>query len=752
MVSPETAGKLRTMLTAVTQDARGQRGTGPQAAVPGYEVAGKTGTAQQVDPACGCYSASTYWITFAGHVPCRRTRATSSAIMLDAPGGGASAAPLFHDIATYLAQREKLPVSLEPPRGPDARGALRGLTVTPARAHAGPGSRVGEWSCADGGWSGPDHDRRRGTLVRRLSGRPHRDVDHRWRRGGHRQAVAPRRRGARRPVRSVRPVGRAVGTSACGTGDAREGLPGRAGNLRDVPTAHSAAAPAAALPPRPRSQPPVELTAVAAAVGVPAPARGTTVTGVTLRASEVRPGDLFAALPGSRAHGADFAAAALAAGAAAVLTDAAGAARITGAACAGPGPGGVPVLVHPRPREVLGVAASRIYGHPTARLSVLGVTGTSGKTTVAHLLEAGLVAAGRATGLLGTVGTRIGGHTLPSAFTTPEAPDLQALFGVMAESGVTDVAMEVSSHALAMGRVAGTRFAVAAFTNLSQDHLDFHRDMESYFEAKAALFDGRARHGVICVDDRWGRALAERTPHAVTVSATGAEAGWRATGAATAPDGTQTFTAVGPDGAAQPVRLQLPGAFNIANALVALACLDAVDVPPAVAAAGFADLAVPGRMQRVEAGQPFLAVVDYAHKPAAVAALLDTLRAQVPGRLIVVLGCGGDRDRGKRPLMGAAAAARAEVLVVTDDNPRTEEPASIRAAMLAGARAEPGHGDVLEIGDRRTAIAAAVASARPGDAVVVAGKGHETGQEIHGVKHPFDDVAELAAAIGAARS
>ena len=197
------------------------------------------------------------------------------------------------------------------------------------------------------------------------------------------------------------------------------------------------------------------------------------------------------------------------------------------------------------------------------------------------------------------------------------------------------------------------------------------------------------------------------------------------------------------------MRLRLPGAFNVANALVALACLDAVGVPVAVAAGAFARLAVPGRMQRVEAGQPFLAVVDYAHKPAAVAALLDTLRAQVPGRLIVVLGCGGDRDRGKRPLMGAVAAARAELLVVTDDNPRSEDPARIRAAMLAGARSEPARGEVLEVGDRREAIRVAVSHARPGDAVVVAGKGHETGQEVRGTKFPFDDAAVLAAVLPA---
>ncbi|MGQ0575755.1 MAG: UDP-N-acetylmuramoyl-L-alanyl-D-glutamate--2,6-diaminopimelate ligase [Pseudonocardia sp.] len=487
---------------------------------------------------------------------------------------------------------------------------------------------------------------------------------------------------------------------------------------------------------RPGRVVPVELRELAAELGVTAPATDVAVTGVTLRAAEVAPGDLFAALPGARHHGADFAADAVAAGAVAVLTDPAGAARTLG----------VPVLVHAAPREVLGRVAARVHGDPTAALTVVGITGTSGKTTVAHLVEAGLVAGGRRAGLLGTVGTRVAGRALPSSFTTPEAPDLQATFAVMVEAGVTDVAMEVSSHALAMGRVGGTRFAVGAFTNLSQDHLDFHADMEDYFAAKARLFGpGGARRAVVCVEDRWGARLAAALPAAVTVG----EAGdWHASGARTAASGTQTFTAHGPGGVALPVRLRLPGAFNVTNALVALACLDLAGVPAQAAAEAFAAVDVPGRMQRVVAGQPWLAVVDYAHKPAAVAALLDTLRAQVPGRLLVVLGCGGERDAGKRPLMGAAAAARAEVLVVTDDNPRGEDPAAIRAAMLDGARSAPGHGEVLEIGDRRQAIMVAVGRARPGDAVVVAGKGHETGQDVGGVRHPFDDVQELTAAIG----
>ena len=351
-------------------------------------------------------------------------------------------------------------------------------------------------------------------------------------------------------------------------------------------------------------------------------------------------------------------------------------------------------------------------------------------------------------------------RALPSAFTTPEAPDLQALFAVMVEAGVTDVAMEVSSHALALGRVGGTRFSAGAFTNLSQDHLDFHPTMADYFEAKARLLVGGgagvepARHGVVCIDDEWGRRLAARRPEAVTVSAAddGPHATWTVRDLAAHPDGTQTFTAIGPGGLAQPVTLALPGRYNVANALVALACLDADGIPPQVTAEGFAQLSVPGRMQRVDAGQPWLAVVDYAHKPAAVAALLDALRAQIKphARVLTVLGCGGDRDTGKRPLMGAAAAIRSDLLVITDDNPRSEDPAAIRRAMLDGAAHEPARGDVIEIGDRRSAIVYAVRSARPGDAVVIAGKGHETGQEVHGVKYPFDDADELVAAIRAA--
>ncbi|MFN2495260.1 MAG: UDP-N-acetylmuramoyl-L-alanyl-D-glutamate--2,6-diaminopimelate ligase [Pseudonocardiaceae bacterium] len=494
-------------------------------------------------------------------------------------------------------------------------------------------------------------------------------------------------------------------------------------------------------PLRPSRTAATPLTALATLIGstVVGVADGLAVTGVTLRAQQVRPGDLFAALPSltpGRPHGADFAGTALAAGAAAVLTDPAGADRPSLA------PGSVPVLVHPDPRSVLGPLSARSYGDPSTRLAVLGITGTSGKTTTSYLLEAGLRAAGAVTGLLGTVQARIGDVSLPSVFTTPEAPDLQALLALMVERGVTHLPMEVSSHALVLGRVTGTSFAVGAFTNLSQDHLDFHADLEEYFAAKALLFDGRAAVEVVCVDDAWGRRLVP--PASITVSFDG-EGSWRAGGVSADRGGALSFQAFGPGGLQIPVTVRLPGAFNITNALLALAIGHAAGADPVLLARGIGTAQVPGRMQRVDTGQGFLALVDYAHKPAAVAALLDAVRAQVSGRLLVVLGCGGDRDTGKRPLMGAEAARRADLLVVTDDNPRSEDPAAIRAAMLTGARA--GTAEVVEIADRAAAIGYAVARAGPGDAVVVAGKGHETGQQVHGVIRPFSDAEVLARAL-----
>jgi UDP-N-acetylmuramoyl-L-alanyl-D-glutamate--2,6-diaminopimelate ligase len=313
----------------------------------------------------------------------------------------------------------------------------------------------------------------------------------------------------------------------------------------------------------------------------------------------------------------------------------------------------------------------------------------------------------------------------------------------MVERGITHLPMEVSSHALALGRVAGTTFAVGAFTNLSQDHLDFHADLEDYFAAKAKLFDGRAGAEVVCIDDAWGQRLV--TDKTATVSLAAGQATWHAADIVAHRSGSQSFRVLGPRGFNQHATVRLPGRFNVTNALVALAVAHTVGADPRIVLQGVATAEVPGRMQRIDAGQDFVAVVDYAHKPAAVAALLDAMRAQVPGRLLVVLGCGGDRDTGKRLLMGAEAARRADLLVITDDNPRSEDPAGIRAAMLAGART--GRAEVVEIADRAEAITHAVTRAGPGDAVVVAGKGHETGQQLQGVTYPFSDTEVLAASL-----
>ncbi|WP_185291847.1 UDP-N-acetylmuramoyl-L-alanyl-D-glutamate--2,6-diaminopimelate ligase [Mycolicibacterium litorale] len=475
------------------------------------------------------------------------------------------------------------------------------------------------------------------------------------------------------------------------------------------------------------------------AAGVPVPA--IRVTGVTLRGQDAVAGDLFAALPGSSAHGARFVAEAVAGGAVAVLTDTAGAAML------GADPA-VPVLVHPDPRAVLGELASTVYGHPSRQLRVVGVTGTSGKTTTTYLIEAGLRAADRVAGLIGTVGIRIDGRDQPSALTTPEAPDLQALLAVMVEQGADTVVMEVSSHALTLGRVDGVHFAAGGFTNLSRDHLDFHPTMEDYFEAKARLFDPRstthADVSVVCVDDDAGRAMATRAHRAVTVSAAGRPADWRAEDIRAVESGAQEFTAVDPAGVHHGLRIGLPGHYNVANCLLAAALLDAVDVSPEQAAPGLRTATVPGRLEAVDRGQEFLALVDYAHKPGALRAVLETLRGQTTGRIAVVFGAGGNRDAGKREPMGGVAAELADLVVVTDDNPRDEDPAVIRSAIVAGARAVGGGAEIVEIGDRREAIGHAVRWARSGDVVLVAGKGHETGQTAHGVTRPFDDRVELA--------
>jgi UDP-N-acetylmuramoyl-L-alanyl-D-glutamate--2,6-diaminopimelate ligase len=483
-----------------------------------------------------------------------------------------------------------------------------------------------------------------------------------------------------------------------------------------------------------------------AAAGAGQPAR---LTGITHDSRAIQPGDLYAALPGSRVHGARFCGAAAAAGAVAVLTDPSGREAAIQS--------GLPVFVVADPRARLGDVAAWIYGNPSRQLLLIGVTGTAGKTTTTYLLESGLRAAGYRTGLIGGVETKIGGTAITSQLTTPEATDVQALLATMAERGVGAAAMEVSSHALVLGRVAGTHYDVAIFTNLSQDHLDFHAGMDEYFAAKAELFTPRyARTGVVNIDDDRGRELTRQARIPITTfSAAGRpSADWRAVDVRSGADGS-TFRVIGPGGVEADASVGLPGEFNVANALAAIVALVEAGAGLADAVQGVAvSPGPPGRLERVDQGQDFTVLVDYAHKPGAVEAALTTMRQVTQGSLAIVLGCGGDRDRGKRPVMGAAAARLADTAIFTSDNPRSEDPLGILAEMLAGALEVPQdqRAHVIIEPDRGAAITLAVGSAGKGDVILIAGKGHEQGQYVAGTVIPFDDRQVAAQALLRRRS
>lgn len=475
------------------------------------------------------------------------------------------------------------------------------------------------------------------------------------------------------------------------------------------------------------------LAEIAGARVVNAPEAPLEISFVGLDSKNVEPGGLFAALPGTRVHGATFAANS---DAGAILTDEEGERLLENESR--------PILVVEDVREVLGHVAAEVYGHPSRSLTLLGVTGTSGKTTVTYMLEKGLTAAGHTVGLIGTTGTKIAGRDVATQLTTPEAPTLQALFKRMLAEGVTHVVMEVSSHALMLGRVTGADFDVAGFTNLSQDHLDFHPTMEDYFAAKAAFFDPAselaAKRSVICVDDEWGQRMARIARDPVTVS-TSSSADVTAELLLIDASGSQHIALNG-----RTFTLPMPGAFNVANAALAAGIAQVSGVDLDAFLAGLETASVPGRMERIDEGQDFVAVVDYAHKPAAIGAVLATLRGQVEGRVGVAVGAGGDRDTSKRPLMGAEAAA-ADFVVVTDDNPRTEDPAAIRAAVLEGARSAATGAEIVEVGPRGEAIDALVAWAQPGDAIIVVGKGHEVGQLVGTENLHFDDREEMRRAL-----
>src|SRR6266550_7493501 len=414
------------------------------------------------------------------------------------------------------------------------------------------------------------------------------------------------------------------------------------------------------------------------------------------------PASLFFCVPGTRADGHDFAADAVANGAVALVVER-------------PVDLDVPQLVVPDVRRAMAPLAEEFFGRPSEELQVAGVTGTNGKTTTAFLLYSILAAAGRRPGLLGTIESRVGGERRPAIRTTPEAIDVQRAFREMLDAGDRSCAMEATSHGSELGRLDRVRFAALVFTNLSQDHLDFHGTMERYFEAKRRLFIETKPPAAINVGDDWGRKLAVERPDALTFGF--------------APDAE-----IGP-GALEGIELRLRGRFNAENALGALAASRLLGIDDEAIKRGLeAVRGVPGRFEPVAEGQPFEVIVDYSHKPDALESVLRTARELTEGRLICVFGCGGDRDRGKRPLMGRIASELADVAIVTSDNPRSEDPEAIIAEVVAGAEAS------LEVEpDRATAIGRALALAQEGDVVVIAGKGHEQGQEFAGRVVPFDD-------------
>ena len=455
----------------------------------------------------------------------------------------------------------------------------------------------------------------------------------------------------------------------------------------------------------------------------------TTVIGIDVSVSDVthdsrlvKPGDLFVAVRGFDSDGHEFVDQALEAGAAAVVVDHAAEASYS-------------QLVVEDTRRALGPLASAVHGEPSQRMAVVGVTGTNGKTTVTHLVESIVAASGLTPGVIGTVGARVAGEHGILPRTTPEASDLQRLLGEMVEADVDVAAVEVSSHALALHRVAGTRFRIAAFTNLMQDHLDFHGDMDSYLAAKRMLFDPAwAARAVVAIDDEAGMSIAADAQLPVTTVAVGTDADITAADIELTMEGS-TFTVRSSLGDLA-VALPIPGEFNIQNALVAVAIARALEIPDEAIVAGLAAVdTVPGRFEPVTGDQPFAVIVDYAHTPDAIAAAIRSARLLADGSVIAVVGAGGDRDQEKRPAMGAEVAA-ADLVVVTSDNPRSEDPDVIIESVVSGV---PEDASVITEPDRRRAIRTALSRAEKGDLVLILGKGHEQGQEIAGTIHPFDD-------------
>ncbi len=445
------------------------------------------------------------------------------------------------------------------------------------------------------------------------------------------------------------------------------------------------------------------------------------ITNVTYDSRTVGPGSLFVAIPGEQRDGHDYVDRAIADGAVAVIVE-------RDIECPSR-------IVVSDARAALPWAAAAVYGDPSRRLPVVGVTGTNGKTTVTYMLEQIVIAAGLTAAIVGTVGARIGDADRAVARTTPEASDLQRLLSEMVDAGVDVAAIEVSSHALSLHRVDGIHFRVAAFTNLMQDHLDFHGDMEAYFEAKASLFTAdRTDHAVIAIDGESGRRIAAATDVPVTTVALDRDADVRASSIVESIAGSSFLVTT--DGRQFSIELPIPGRFNVDNAVVAAAVALEIGVDDMAVSRGLSSVGtIPGRFERIESGRGFGVIVDYAHTPDAIEAVVDSALRMSEGRVIVVFGAGGDRDQEKRPAMGRAAS-RADIAILTSDNPRSEDPAAIMAAVRSGMKRATG---VSDEPDRRLAIRHALREARPDDLVLILGRGHETGQETAGRIEPFDD-------------
>jgi UDP-N-acetylmuramoyl-L-alanyl-D-glutamate--2,6-diaminopimelate ligase len=467
----------------------------------------------------------------------------------------------------------------------------------------------------------------------------------------------------------------------------------------------------------------VELATLCAESGAPleplARLDGVEVSDLSLRLDRVSSGTFFACVPGSSRDGHELAPLAAEQGAAALLVER-------------PLPGvALPQVRAAHVRAALGPLAHVLCGRPSEHLAVVGITGTNGKTTTAFLLSAMFDAAGRRSGLLGTVEARIGGAREPLSLTTPEAPDLHRLLARMREAGDEACVLEASSIALSMGRLDAVRFAAVGFTNLSQDHLDFHGSMDAYFAAKAVLFDGRAPRAVNA-DDPAGSSLPAELRYGIEMPSDV----W---GRRVELDGGGISLEVETPRGTLEIESPLRGRFNVENLLCAISLALLADLPDDAIVEGAASVgAPPGRFEPVDADQPFSVIVDYAHTPTGIEAVLRSARAVAGGSVICVFGAGGDRDRAKRPLMGAAAEAGADRVFVTSDNPRSEDPLAILGDIIAGLKLPA---RVTVEPDRRAAIAMALAEAGPGDVVVICGKGHEQGQEVAGVVHPFDDRA-----------